>query len=129
MVTTGIVDAPSGLSPAVDLSSAEALFGLSERLVAAESALFLASELGALASLVPPSCAFASEYSEQTLRHLPLLRRPVYMGSCVGSVNAEVISQLMSRVAWDIKEVRSQHSQYVDVMLRVSKEGREAKID
>ena len=42
------------------------------------------------------------------------------MGVCVGSVNEEVILQLMGKVAWDIKEVRSQHSQYVDVMLRVS---------
>ena len=48
------------------------------------------------------------------------LRRPVYMVVASKSINTEVILQLMAKVAWDIKEVRSQHSQYVDVMLRVS---------
>ena len=41
------------------------------------------------------------------------------MTSCYKVINADVILQLMSKVAWDIREVRSQHSQYVDVLLRV----------
>ena len=56
----------------------------------------------------------------QTLSFVPLLRRPVYSVVSSSSVRPDVILQLMSRVQWDIKEVRSQHSQYVDVMLRVS---------
>lgn len=40
------------------------------------------------------------------------------MTSCCKAINAEVILQLMSKVNWDIREVKSQHSQYVDVMLR-----------
>ncbi len=56
----------------------------------------------------------------QTLRLVPLLRRPVYMTVASSSIRPEVISQMMIKVAWDIKEVRSQHSQYVEVMLRVN---------
>ncbi len=51
---------------------------------------------------------------------MPFLRRPVYLTVASASIRPEVILQLMSKVAWDIKEVRSQHSQYVEVMLRVS---------
>jgi hypothetical protein len=47
------------------------------------------------------------------------LRFPVYMTSCGRSMNSETTLQLMSKVAWDIREVKSQHSQYVDVLLRV----------
>ena len=49
------------------------------------------------------------------------VRKPVYMTVCGKAMNADATLQLMSKVAWDIKEVRSQHSQYVDVLLRVIK--------
>ena len=41
------------------------------------------------------------------------------MTSCSKVIHSEVILQSMAKVAWDIREVRSQHSQYVDVLLRV----------
>ena len=61
-------------------------------------------------------------YEQRTLAPLSataLLRRPVYYGTSLRSVNGGDILQLMSKVAWDIKEVRSQHSHYVDVLLKV----------
>ena len=57
----------------------------------------------------------------QTIQTITDLRDPVYMTSCCKAVNSEVILQLMAKVAWDIREVKSQHSQYVDILLRVSK--------
>ena len=61
-------------------------------------------------------------YEERTLAPLStvILRRPVYYATALRSVNAGDILQLMSKVAWDIKEVRSLHSHYVDVLLKVS---------
>ena len=55
----------------------------------------------------------------QTINILEDLRLPVYMTSCCRVMNADGILQKMAKVAWDIREVRSQHSQYVDVLLRV----------
>ncbi len=56
---------------------------------------------------------------------IPHLRRPVYMTVAAASIRPDVILQMMTKVAWDIKEVRSQHSQYVEVMLRVrNKDGK-----
>ena len=57
----------------------------------------------------------------KTIQTIADLRDPVYMTSCSKAVNADVISQLMAKVAWDIRDVKSQHSQYVDILLRVTK--------
>lgn len=54
----------------------------------------------------------------QTIEVIVDLRDPVYMTTCAKAINSDVILQLMSKVAWDIREVKSQHSQYVDVLLR-----------
>ena len=121
----GIVAMPE-LSPAVDLARKETLFGLPERFVAAESALYLVAQFvklkGAISTYLTEQDAFAV-YEERTLAPLSttvILRRPVYYATALRSVNAGDILQLMSKVAWDIKEVRSQHSHYVDVLLKVS---------
>lgn len=42
----------------------------------------------------------------------------MYLASAQKSINSDLILQLMSKVAWDIKDVKSQHSQYVEVMLK-----------
>lgn len=55
----------------------------------------------------------------QTLMNVIGLRLPVYMTSIQKAINTEVILQLMAKVSWDIKDVKSQHSQYVEVLLRV----------
>jgi len=57
-------------------------------------------------------------YYSETIQTITDLRDPVYMTSCCKAVNSEVILQLMAKVAWDIREVKSQHSQYVDILLR-----------
>ena len=36
------------------------------------------------------------------------------------SVSSDSTLQLMSKVSWNISEVRSMHNQYVDILLRVS---------
>ena len=121
------------LSPAVDLSRKETLFGLPERFVAAESALYLVAQFVKLKEMISRYLAGGNPevdgeeqdvfgvYEQRTLEPLSsvILRRPVYYASALRSVNADAILQLMSKVAWDIKEVRSQHSHYVEVLLKV----------
>ena len=120
----------------MDLARKETLFGLPERFVAAESALYLVAQFVKLKEMISRYLAGGNSsaeegeeeqdvfgaYEERTLRPLSsvILRRPVYYASALRSVNADAILQLMSKVAWDIKEVRSQHSHYVEVLLKVS---------
>ena len=123
---SGIVDMPE-LSPTLDLTQPASLFGLSERFVAAESARYLASQFVKLQETINEclgeveeegGSAF-EEYNTRTLGPLAAhLRRPLYYSTALRSINSEVILQLMSKVAWDIKDVKSQHSQYVEVMLK-----------
>ena len=47
------------------------------------------------------------------------LRKPVYRTVTVKSINYENLLQQMSAVRWDIKDIMSQHSTYVDVLLQV----------
>jgi len=61
-----------------------------------------------------------SMFHRLKLSLVPHLRRPVYLPVGLNSVQKEAILQLMSKVAWDVKEVSTQHSQYVEVLLRVS---------
>ena len=48
------------------------------------------------------------------------LRLPIYTSVACRCLDTEHIISLMSRVQWDIKEVMSQHSHYVDVILQVT---------
>nr|CAD7441142.1 unnamed protein product [Timema bartmani] len=46
------------------------------------------------------------------------LRRPVYMNVCARAVDFNTTLNSMAKVNWEVKEVMSQHSQYVDNLLR-----------
>ena len=146
MQITGIVDLPT-LSPAVTLNEQpESLFGLAEKYVAVESLVYLTNQITELrpfileflpkdkrvifeeyesqVSFARPFCFFSSQplnfLFAQTLSAIKDVRRPVYLPTAKRSINSEVILQLMSKVSWDLKEVKSQHSQYVEILLRVS---------
>lgn len=47
------------------------------------------------------------------------LRVPVYTSVACRCLDADQIINMMSRVQWDVKEVMSQHSTYVDRLLQV----------
>eukprot|EP00095_Tigriopus_kingsejongensis_P008145 snap_masked-scaffold196_size269943-processed-gene-1.9 protein:Tk08145 transcript:snap_masked-scaffold196_size269943-processed-gene-1.9-mRNA-1 annotation:"coiled-coil domain-containing protein 132" len=119
---TGIVNLPE-LSPMVNLSHPESLFGLLEKFVAVESAVYLSKQIfilkGDISNCLPSDKkSIFSNYESQTLNIIQHLRRPVYMSSVQKSINSDLILQLMAKVSWDIKDVKSQHSQYVEFLLR-----------
>lgn len=121
-IVTGIVDLPD-LSPTVQMDQAESLFGLQEKLVAVESAVYLAKQIQSLKGDILQCVShdqrsLVDNYESQTLMNVIGLRLPVYMTSIQKAINTEVILQLMAKVSWDIKDVKSQHSQYVEVLLR-----------
>lgn len=56
----------------------------------------------------------------QTVSQASELRRPIYMAVAARTVDYEQVVTLMAAVKWDINEIMSQHSGYVDILLRVS---------
>jgi len=55
----------------------------------------------------------------QTVTVTAELRRPVYTCVAASAIDFRVILSLMAKVNWEVKDVMSQHSQYVDILLRV----------
>lgn len=49
------------------------------------------------------------------------LRKPMYAGVSCKAVDFPSIVSQMDKVNWEVKELMSQHSPYVDVLLRVRK--------
>ncbi|XP_033752043.1 syndetin-like isoform X2 [Pecten maximus] len=111
------------LSPIVDLSGSGRLFGLAERVVAAESLVFLASQMELLyphlEAMIPGNKkVFLQQFFSQTVKMAAELRKPVYWTVSVQAVDYDNILHHMSGVKWDVKDIMSQHNSYVDVMLK-----------
>lgn len=47
------------------------------------------------------------------------LRKPVYRSVAGRCIDADHFVQMMSSVKWDVKDIMSQHSTYVDALLQV----------
>ena len=110
---------PNGvLESQLEIMDAEKLHGLEQKIVATESVLYVAQQFHELKQYFPV-IEFVQDYFENTLGCIENLRDPIFMTSCDKAINSDVILPLMHKVAWDIREVRSQHSQYVDILLRV----------
>ncbi|KAJ9592435.1 hypothetical protein L9F63_015851 [Diploptera punctata] len=109
------------VSPVVDLTQPENLHGLAERIVAVESLVFLAKQFDLMHSYLEHlqgGSTFLHQFFSQTVAVTAELRRPVYMCVSARAVDFRVMLGLMSKVNWEVREVMSQHSQYVDILLR-----------
>ncbi|XP_077554046.1 vacuolar protein sorting 50 [Haemaphysalis longicornis] len=111
------------LSPVVDLSSPEKLFGLAPRVVAAESLLFLSEQfvflVPHLEALLPSSKRSSVQAYLQAVSLCAVeLRQPTYMTVAARGVGYDQVLSLMDRARWDLHDITSQHSYYVDVLVR-----------
>jgi len=119
-ISTGIVRHPT-MPLSIDLSRPDTNFGFSERVIAVESCLYLAQQITYLYPALSASLA-----SPQMLDHLfshqtfvvRSMRGPVFYGCLVGTLCLDQIIPIMGKVVWELREVKSQHSNYVDIMLR-----------
>lgn len=135
------------ISPRINLSDSSNLFSLPERMAAMESLAFLASQLDSLQpilerALPPQRCIIRFTISESLLRTLfikvlyfrrvflqqfysqsvalvPDVRPPVYWCVVYRSINYDTALTMMTEMQWDIKDLASHHSEYVDHLLRV----------
>lgn len=111
------------VSPIVNQGSRETLFGLSERIVAAESLVFLAEQLKLLQkpleSLIPPAKkSFLQQFYAYTVSMAAELRYPIYLAVASCAIDYEQTLNMMINVKWDVTDIMSQHSSYVDSILR-----------
>ncbi|XP_059063012.1 syndetin [Achroia grisella] len=105
------------------LSSEETLHGLSERIVAVESVIFLANQYELLQPYLESIVAqhqrmILEHFKDNTLAVVSDLRLPVYMCSASKAVDARSSLIAMSQVKWDVKTVAVDHSPYVDMITR-----------
>jgi len=111
------------LNPSVDLNCPETLHGFRERYIAAESLTYIVSQLKSLKQYMTKAmslegAAIVEDYLTQNLDLFCEIRQPLYLSVAQQSVNCGNTLRQMAKVGWDIKEVQSQHNQYVDNMLR-----------
>lgn len=107
----------------LDFSSEETLHGLSERIVAVESVIFLAKQYELLQPYLESIVAshqrmILEHFNDNTLAVVQDLRVPVFMCSASKAVDARTSLVAMSQVKWDVKNVAVEHSAYVDMIIR-----------
>ncbi|CAF0983402.1 unnamed protein product [Adineta steineri] len=108
------------LSPLVDInSSSSILYGLPQRIVAAESLVFLAEQfdflLPYLKLMIPAERhTFLTQFYSQTVQVTHELRIPIYHNVSANILDYMSIAVMISKVNWDIGEILTQHNIYVD---------------
>jgi len=115
----GCVREPA-LAHSVILDKEETLFGLSERIVGMESVIFLAGEMLSLRNNFSHQLQGETEISsfyENCVCICSELRTSVYIPAIRNNLQRDNILKLMGKVSWDLKDVVSQHSHYVDHLL------------
>ncbi|KAH7726604.1 Protein VESA-1 [Aphelenchoides avenae] len=112
------------LSPCVDTNSPGTLYALAERIVAVESTCFLAKQFEllrpVLESLVPvgQKSRPLQDFYKDVVPVVTDLREAAYGCVATRALNYAHAIKLVSQVNWDINEIQSQHSPYVDFLFR-----------
>uniref|UniRef100_A0A0A9XFR7 Coiled-coil domain-containing protein 132 n=1 Tax=Lygus hesperus TaxID=30085 RepID=A0A0A9XFR7_LYGHE len=113
------------VSPMVDLQTSETLYGLRERVVAVESLIFLAQEFEFLKKYLEQllesqgsSIHYLQQFYSQTVSVAHEMRKPVYACVAWRSVDSRQVLAMMSKVDWEVKEIMSEHSKYVDFIFQ-----------
>lgn len=113
------------LSSIVNLSQPEKLHGLTERIVGVESLIFLGRQYESLKPYLEhligasPQRGFLHQFYMQTIASSTDLRKPVYMAVASRAFDVSNILNLMNKVNWEVTDVMSQHSGYIDALLQV----------
>ena len=113
------------MSPTVNLTQPEKLHGLTERAVAVESLIFLGQQYESFKYYFEhliansPERNHLQQFYMQTIPSATDLRKPVYMAVVSQALDVAGVLNLMTKVNWEVRDVMSQHSSYVDKILQV----------
>jgi hypothetical protein len=111
------------LSSLVDInSSTSVLCGLPQRIVAAESLVFIAEQfdflLPYLKLMIPADRhTFLTQFYSQTVQVTHELRIPIYHNVSANVIDYMSIALKISKVNWDIGDILTQHNEYVDALV------------
>lgn len=112
-------------SPAINLDDSTNLFGLTERIVAVESLIFLENQYK-LFQLYLNSTIIDNEKNIdlnqlyfQSVLLATALRKPVYMAAIIRAFDASHIYFLITEVDWELKDIVSQHNSYINFLIQV----------
>ncbi|KAL1234251.1 Syndetin [Trichinella spiralis] len=102
-----------------ELSSSENMFGLAKRVVCAESVIFVAKQLSemipAIVRLLPPNQrTLLEDFNSKNLETVCEMRAEICQIPCFDAFDFAAIEKAIANVNWEISELMSQHSAYVD---------------
>lgn len=102
-------------------NSSSVLYGLPQRIVAAESLVFLAEQfdflLPYLKQMIPEDRhSFLTQFYSQTVQVTHELRIPIYHNVSANVLDYMPIALMISKVNWDIGDILTQHNAYVDTL-------------
>ncbi|XP_050424950.1 syndetin isoform X2 [Adelges cooleyi] len=106
------------------LADANNLYGVSERVVAVESLVFLGEQfkllLNYLNSLSTTDSGIYSlqQFYNQTVAVAVDLRKPVYGRVVCKAIDYNQVHSMMTKVNWEVKDIMCEHSRYVDYFLQ-----------
>jgi hypothetical protein len=113
------------LSSIINLNDSSKLYCLLERFVAVESLIFLGQQYETfkvyLDSLVSheKDRRYLNQFYLQTVTSTAALRKPIYMAVISKAFDVSNILMLMNKVDWELKDIISQHSEYIDYIVKV----------
>ncbi|VVC32494.1 Hypothetical protein CINCED_3A019349 [Cinara cedri] len=108
----------------LSLSDINNLYGISERIVAVESLVFLGEQYKLLRSylttlLVSDTSSYSlQQFYNQTVEVAIDLRKPVYGRVICKAIDYNQVLGMMAKVNWEVKDIMCEHSQYVDYFLQ-----------
>uniref|UniRef100_A0A914VNQ4 Vacuolar protein sorting-associated protein 54 n=1 Tax=Plectus sambesii TaxID=2011161 RepID=A0A914VNQ4_9BILA len=110
------------ISPVVQFNYPDRLFGLAERVVGVESLVFIGEQVHALrpvmqSLLSQAKLPFLQQFFAQTVSGVAEVRRAAYGAVATRALNYDHLLAQVTATKWDIGELRSQHSAYVDFLL------------
>lgn len=108
-----------------DLDDPEQLHGLIKRIIGVESCIYVLKQfeqlrgyLEHLLSLANCQQQLLNDYFLNAERYASDLRKPVYMCSMARVVDLQMLLIAMSKVKWDINQISTIHSSYIDSIHR-----------
>lgn len=115
------------LSSIVGLTQSSKLFGLTERVVGVESLIFLGHQYECLRPYLEHLTSansqqeqgFLHQFYTQTIASAVELRKPIFMAVTAQAFDVATVLNLMNKVNWEVRDVMSQHSSYIDTLMMV----------
>jgi len=117
----GLVRPPNFSDILPDLQNSK-YAGLLESIVAVESCVYLINQLSSLSTNIKECLTSPDLIDGYFASHQDVgvsLRDCIYLSSINKLLNLEQVLASISKIKWDLKEVRSQHSDYVDTLIHL----------